>query len=810
VATNIPYLYEAPAGAYKVRGQSGNLKIDKHFTGKNARSAAVQAANLFKKKVDNLTKGFITRAELAEQLGIKASALEAAKGKNSRLWQQIKNLMEIKQAGRTSPEFYKFKKNPAETINTLKKFSGLGGKGLERDLYKGKESVIGKVRKILTESKIPLNIKDIEEKLTGKRPSGRYGYDATIKNSVSMLKHKKEFKNKIVSISQEEMTEGVVKAKALKRTPYIKSVRDVFVQDPDAGIGDVAEGLFGTEKYKNASKLAKVDMEKEASRSVIKFLQAISGKGSSTAIKGFKDISPDKLGDILESIESRVTEFGFEPGSRRKLQWAIADASRGLSPGRSLALIKKLRQKGFHIDEVIPMASVFREAPGYIEATQKIPNYINTIKGTTLDSHFGKTFKNVLKGDFSGVEGFNEKSRAFAKKYNIDTPIIRTGEGLNPKNFVKNFDKYTKAGQKNITQLAKEKGFVIETKSKPLTELVENFITKVKSVPGGCRSVITRALGGKLDTCEAIIKADPERAAVKLNNAITATKGPLKNLKDDSQKLIRLFRGESLFKPKDLGYTGDKIIPQSARGRWFSKSPEVAGMFADYPGIIKKVDVTPAEFEKGKKIQTKTKLGSYVDPNELILPKSKMTDVGIDIPRTIGYNLKWDNIKGAFVNTATDDVASQAELKTWAADNPMNVKVGEAAPGILRKTGKALAHIGLPLPTAAMDAYFIGREIEEGKSPEEIARNPLNWLGLATMDPLTKAAGMAEKSGKLSSILRLGMSPGLIRGATRFLGLPGLALSTGLTAYDQYQKYKQKEGFVYNLFNPEEIDNTRV
>ena len=140
----------------------------------------------------------------------------------------------------------------------------------------------------------------------------------------------------------------------------------------------------------------------------------------------------------------------------------------------------------------------------------------------------------------------------------------------------------------------------------------------------------------------------------------------------------------------------------------------------------------------------------------------------------------------------------------------MPVKVGEAAPGILKKTGKALAHLGLPLPTAAMDAYFIGREIEEGKSPEEIARNPLNWLGLATMDPLTKAAGMAEKSGKLASVMRLGMSPGLIRGATRFLGLPGLALSTGLTAYDQYQKYKNKEGFIYDLFNREEIDNAQV
>ena len=74
--------------------------------------------------------------------------------------------------------------------------------------------------------------------------------------------------------------------------------------------------------------------------------------------------------------------------------------------------------------------------------------------------------------------------------------------------------------------------------------VVKSFAQKVKSIPGGCRTVITRALGGPIDKCEAIIKADPERAAIKLNNEITATKGPLKELKNDAQKLIRLYRGK--------------------------------------------------------------------------------------------------------------------------------------------------------------------------------------------------------------------------------------------------------------------------
>ena len=57
------------------------------------------------------------------------------------------------------------------------------------------------------------------------------------------------------------------------------------------------------------------------------------------------------------------------------------------------------------------------------------------------------------------------------------------------------------------------------------------------------------------------------------------------------------------------------------------------------------------------------------------------------------------------------------------------------------------------------------------------------------------------KPGKVNAALRLGMSPGLIRGVSRFAGIPGLAISTALTAYDQYNKYKNEEGLIYNLFN---------
>ena len=170
-------------------------------------------------------------------------------------------------------------------------------------------------------------------------------------------------------------------------------------------------------------------------------------------------------------------------------------------------------------------------------------------------------------------------------------------------------------------------------------------------------------------------------------------------------------------------------------------------------------------------------------------------------------SIRWNNDIGAFV-TPNEDIASQADIKKYIAENPMEVKAGETPlkpatnKSVLANVGRTMAAVGAPLPTALIDSYFIGQQVKQGKGTAEIASNPLNWLGLATMEPLTKAAGIAEGDG-LKKVLRLGLNPATIRGISRFAGLPGLAISTAMTAYDQYEKYKDGEGFIYKLFNKE-------
>ena len=99
----------------------------------------------------------------------------------------------------------------------------------------------------------------------------------------------------------------------------------------------------------------------------------------------------------------------------------------------------------------------------------------------------------------------------------------------------------------------------------------------------------------------------------------------------------------------------------------------------------------------------------------------------------------------------------------------------------------------------------IARQIREGDSLEDIATNPFNYLAPAFAGRFTREAtrGM-NPQGILAKGLRLGMSPAAVRGVSKFFGLLGLALSLGYEGYDQYKKYKEGEGFLYNPLNKDE------
>ena len=214
----------------------------------------------------------------------------------------------------------------------------------------------------------------------------------------------------------------------------------------------------------------------------------------------------------------------------------------------------------------------------------------------------------------------------------------------------------------------------------------------------------------------------------------------------------------------------------------------------------------------------------------------------------------YDNVRKVFVKRNDPEVkADQSDILYWLADNVItesplaSIGVGTAAlsipgaketfdaarkadKGILRSSlgvlGKGLTRIGGPAGTALFEVPFLAEQIEEGKSPYDILSDPLNYIGPAFTESLTKSAGAikgpskgflgnikdtlkfegvrnprAAAPGILNAALRLGLSPrniALISGT----GAIGAIGATALTAAELgYRAYK---GEFNDLFSSEE------
>ena len=215
----------------------------------------------------------------------------------------------------------------------------------------------------------------------------------------------------------------------------------------------------------------------------------------------------------------------------------------------------------------------------------------------------------------------------------------------------------------------------------------------------------------------------------------------------------------------------------------------------------------------------------------------------------LAEQIKYDSYAGFVKQDDPNVKASQSDVLYWIADNeiPEEVQqvgkmVGEVgavlggatvALGLpdVKKTieerraigkspitgtlAKGFYRLGSPLATAA---FTVPQVLDEEISGTDIATDPLNYLGLATMETLGKRAGTIAAPaaarapgilgfakdfgslknvgeaipGKLSTALRLGLSPRVIAGASRFLGIPGLIASTGYSLYD-YLSNKESE-----------------
>ncbi len=734
--TEYPFLYKTPGGGFRLFAKIQGFNIDKYFKS-DQKEQAIKQAKQFNKKIEAETRGWFTRQDIAKAAGIQDTTIERAKQNKTRGWKAIEENFDIKKF--RSREWYKPKKGISKkaAFDAVDSVTGTAMLNLPR----GENTVTSKIRKILDESNVPLDRKDIQEKLTGKRPKTFEDFTSGIKSAIPKLKKDPKYKNKIKDVSKEEVFSGMIKTRLENRSPIVLAVRDQLVSDPDSTTEEIAEAMFGTKKYKNASALEKIDMNGEAARGVVKFLNTVGSATSKTPlIPGFKKISPDKLGEIIESIESRITDFGFEPGTKRALQFAIADSIRNL-PERTT---EKMRQRvyyatrglGKEIDETVGLSATFKNAPGYTEATQLIDKVANREKGRRNDPAFSRVFRKALEGDFSEIDSYNQKAELFAKKYNIDTPLIRTGENIDPKKFVSYFDEYSPESQKNILDIAKTRGVAVETKSKPLSMLfkaVENSSKKSEA----CAAILSKATGGIATSCAEALRKDPVGSAEKLKN-LDVQSGPLAKVKNAATSFLK-----------------------SGGVKTFGAGAAVGTAI----GLVKAFRNDDPTTYLSNEDQQKSML---VD----MATQPITTD--FDRPDILDYQLPalGATLAGTTALAAPSTIKASKSRALGIERKPKGfVKTGA------RVLGRGLGVAASPALLAPFMAGDIASQVAEGDSIADIATDPLNYtypIFAEQTDKLTRGLNPT-----LRKAARLGLPKVALRGLSR-LGIGGLGASLAI------------------------------
>ena len=269
---------------------------------------------------------------------------------------------------------------------------------------------------------------------------------------------------------------------------------------------------------------------------------------------------------------------------------------------------------------------------------------------------------------------------------------------------------------------------------------LNNFIKNVKGTKGACRILIGKAIGGNVDTCETIIRQDPEGAARKIANL------------EDSSTAVTKVKNAALS---------------------FLKSPGVR-MF----GIAGVAGTVGAAIVKEFNNNDPTTYLSNEDQQKSLLVSMALDPVAPDFerPDILDYQIP---AVGATVAGATA-VSAPTTIKASRSR-----ALGVEQKGLTRTTGRVLARglgvaasPGLLAPLAAMD---ITSQIAEGDSPVDIATDPLNYLYPAFADQTPKL------TRGLNPLFRKAANLGLGKVGLRALsraGIVGLAASLGIQGYN--------------------------
>ena len=532
----------------------------------------------------------------------------------------------------------------------------------------------------------------------------------------------------------------------------IKAIHRELMLDPDARPVDLAENIYGKANAKTL---------KNIGNDVSMYIEFLTG---ARKVPGITTPSISKTEDILGNILMPGSGFfNFGNAARREamlkerdILLGITDRSNKLFSIRG-SLSKKLRNQGFNIDEAMGLSATYERAPGYTELAQITSPEINYLKGNTIDKDFSRIFDKVTKGEQNigeEIKKFNQDSRAFQKNYNVDTPIIeyKPGEKLDASKFVKNFDKLTPEAQININQLA-DQGIALRSKAMPMGSL----LAAVQKAPEACRTILNYQTGGISSTCAEAIQKDPVGSAKKLQN-LDVQSGPLFKVKNAATSFL-----------------------QSPLTRGAGKFGAIAAGGAVAAGFVKQfMNDDPTTYlsneEQQKNLLMDMVTGSLDDTPE------QNPAIGDAYLPAVG------------VASAAGTAAVAPSTIDAVRGGALGAKKSGITKTALKTLGRGLSATASPLGLLATEPLYLAEQVQQGDSLGEIATNPFNYLGAAFTGPATEFATKGGLNPMIAKTMRLGISPTTLKTVSRRFGLPGLALSAGISGYEMYQNKKAGRG----------------
>ena len=615
--------------------------------------------------------------------------------------------------------------------------------------------------------------------------SGSYGSLEDLKTEFNKIKKTEKFKNYSKTKSN---LEGGIKS-SLKQVDKNKlKVFEYLTLNENASLSTLLEDL---------------NIKKREAEKALQYLYSdIHKRGRDSGAVYLKNYSDDILNSVRNSIKNtgvklkdRVIDLVTEAYEGRPEKKQIVDKIKNF-----YSQMAEVRKQPFgkyfvgNLDHVIPLNFLRQIDEGQdvnnLIRIKPLPEFLNQ---RAFKAQFDKVLGHAYKGgnkkaleaivniqsylpqDFGGITADGKIKDYGAKPFNLKTNLSvakfpevykRVFEFINNPELQKTF-KEAGVSFKNLA-----------SKEKLITRMADNFLKYRADVladaeRGGAVCQIFRKAGGRIGfqvggnpgcvgEVEEALKRNPKKFAQDMNK----TEGVASTIKDKGTKFL----------------TALKENPNLLKG-----------------GLAGKIALGLGTVAAGAGAGALVKQFRNDDPSTYLTNEGQMEGMIIsdveDRGEYVENNLLLDNqfkveLAGAAALTApiAGKVYRTARGVGEAGPLPEGVGRTRAALGLSKGVlGKGLWALGAPIVALPSTVGYIAQDVRAGKDAEEIATNPLNYLGAAFMNPAVKALGKAGASRGLLGIASLGLA-----GTAAAPLLPALSIGAGLATLGTlgYQGYK--------------------